>query len=88
MAINGVDFYLEDGEILRLIGPNGSGKTTLFTTLRAMKTSTRWCRRRSRSLVESTSWSIMLVLPGGAQDQQEASYNQLSLLRQAENPVL
>jgi len=30
MAANGVDFHLEGGEILGLIGPNGSGKTTLF----------------------------------------------------------
>ena len=33
MAINGVDFYLEPGEILGLIGPNGSGKTTLFNLI-------------------------------------------------------
>ena len=33
MAINGVDFCLEEGEILGLIGPNGSGKTTLFNLI-------------------------------------------------------
>lgn len=33
MAINGVDFFLGEGEILGLIGPNGSGKTTLFNLI-------------------------------------------------------
>ncbi len=33
MATNGVDFCLEPGEILGLIGPNGSGKTTLFNLI-------------------------------------------------------
>jgi branched-chain amino acid transport system ATP-binding protein len=33
MAANGVDFCLEGGEILGLIGPNGSGKTTLFNLI-------------------------------------------------------
>jgi branched-chain amino acid transport system ATP-binding protein len=33
MASNGLDFYLEIGEILGLIGPNGSGKTTLFNLI-------------------------------------------------------
>jgi branched-chain amino acid transport system ATP-binding protein len=33
MATNGVDFCVESGEILGLIGPNGSGKTTLFNLI-------------------------------------------------------
>jgi branched-chain amino acid transport system ATP-binding protein len=33
MAINGVAFSLQQGEILGLIGPNGSGKTTLFNLI-------------------------------------------------------
>jgi branched-chain amino acid transport system ATP-binding protein len=33
MATNGMDFHLESGEILGLIGPNGSGKTTLFNLI-------------------------------------------------------
>lgn len=32
-AIDRLDFYLERGEILGLIGPNGSGKTTLFNLI-------------------------------------------------------
>jgi len=32
-ALDGVDFELNKGEILGLIGPNGSGKTTLFNVI-------------------------------------------------------
>jgi len=30
MAVNAVDFRIEEGEILGMIGPNGAGKTTVF----------------------------------------------------------
>ncbi len=29
-AVDGVDFYADEGEILSVIGPNGAGKTTVF----------------------------------------------------------
>jgi branched-chain amino acid transport system ATP-binding protein len=32
-AVAGLDFHLEKGEIMGLIGPNGSGKTTIFNLI-------------------------------------------------------
>ena len=33
IALDAVDFHVEEGEIVGLIGPNGSGKTTLFNVV-------------------------------------------------------
>ncbi len=32
-AVDALDFHIQEGEILGIIGPNGSGKTTLFNTI-------------------------------------------------------
>jgi branched-chain amino acid transport system ATP-binding protein len=39
-ALNGVDFAVEEGEILGIIGPNGAGKSTLFNLVAGLDTPT------------------------------------------------
>src|SRR5262245_41371239 len=41
IALDGVSFDLEKGQILGLIGPNGAGKTTLFNCLSRLYTPDR-----------------------------------------------
>lgn len=35
-AVDGVDFHVNEGELLAIIGPNGAGKTTLFNLISGM----------------------------------------------------
>jgi len=39
-ALNGVDFAVEEGEIVGIIGPNGAGKSTLFNVIAGLDTPT------------------------------------------------
>jgi ABC-type branched-subunit amino acid transport system ATPase component len=39
-AIDGIDFHVEEGEIVSVIGPNGAGKTTFFNAISGMLPST------------------------------------------------
>src|SRR5690554_6514113 len=36
MAINHLDFHVDEGEIVSVIGPNGAGKTTFFNLITGM----------------------------------------------------
>jgi ABC-type branched-subunit amino acid transport system ATPase component len=37
-AINGIDFHVDEGEVVSVIGPNGAGKTTFFNLITGMET--------------------------------------------------
>lgn len=41
VAVNGLDFSVNEGEIVGLIGPNGAGKTTVFNMIAGMYRPTR-----------------------------------------------
>ncbi len=53
IALDGVSFDLDEGQILGLIGPNGAGKTTLFNCLSRLYTPNRGdIRFEGRSLLD------------------------------------
>ena len=59
VALDGVSFDLEEGQILGLIGPNGAGKTTLFNCLSRLYTPVSGdIRFEGRSLLDRPSHRI------------------------------
>ena len=40
-ALGGVDFHVDEGEVVSVIGPNGAGKTTFFNTITGFHTPDR-----------------------------------------------
>ena len=53
-ALNNLDFHIDEGEIVGIIGPNGSGKTTFLNLLTGFlkpnSGSITFQRRRNRSI--------------------------------------
>jgi branched-chain amino acid transport system ATP-binding protein len=58
-AVNEVDFHIDEGEVVGLIGPNGSGKTTFFNLLTGIyKPTTGWIEYRGENLVGLPAFKI------------------------------
>ena len=59
VALDGVSFTLEEGQILGLIGPNGAGKTTLFNCVSRLYTPNRGeLRFEGRSILNRSAHRI------------------------------
>ena len=54
-ALSGLNFHVDEGEIVSVIGPNGAGKTTFFNAISGLvpPTRARSSSRESRSSVST-----------------------------------
>lgn len=58
-AVQGVNFYINEGAIIGLIGPNGAGKTTIFNLLTGVyKPTTGDIFLDDRSILNKKTWQI------------------------------
>ena len=58
-TVNQVDFVVQPGEVVDLIGPNGSGKTTLFDCLsRLQKIDSGWVRFKGQDVTRRAPYQV------------------------------
>jgi branched-chain amino acid transport system ATP-binding protein len=62
-AVDAVDFYLSEGEILGLIGPNGAGKTTLFSVVAGSIPPSAGLQRPTKGDIRFEGKSLMKIRP-------------------------
>lgn len=66
-ANSDIDFSIDEGEIVAIIGPNGSGKTTFYNVLTGISPATRGqiifkgksIEKCSRKLLPALAWPVL-----------------------------
>jgi len=65
-ALSGLNFHVDEGEIVSVIGPNGAGKTTFFNAISGLVEATEAPRATSYSRASRSSGSSHTRSPASA----------------------
>ena len=64
LVLEDINFVIEKGEFVGIVGPNGGGKSTLLLTILESSTNERKCKRfRIRSENHQFQWKCWLGIP-------------------------